>query len=107
MRAKYMVIGVVVGGLLSLAAVVLAGSLDPPSGPTDAASQMYSLEQIYDRLDTGAVGTKMASFTSFPSFIAPNAQSEIFFREKRFSFFEMFTNIVKHTGNTNKPVSCV
>jgi hypothetical protein len=63
MRAKYMVIGVVVGGLLSLAAVVLAGSLDPPSGPTDAASQMYSLEQIYDRLDTGAVGTKMASFT--------------------------------------------
>jgi hypothetical protein len=29
----------------------------------DAASQMYTLEQIYDRLDTGAEATKMTSFT--------------------------------------------
>jgi hypothetical protein len=63
MRAKYMLIGVVLGVLLSSAVVVLAGNLDPPSGPTDAASQMVTLEQIYDRLDTGAAGTKMTSFT--------------------------------------------
>jgi hypothetical protein len=60
---KFVVIGVVIGVLLSSAAIVLAGSLDPPSGPTDAASQMYTLEQIYDRLDTGAVSAKMTTFT--------------------------------------------
>ncbi len=63
MRAKYVVIGVVLGVLLSSAVVVLAGNLDPPSGPADAASQMVTLEQIYARLDTGAAGTKMTSFT--------------------------------------------
>jgi len=60
---KYVVIGVVVGILLTSAAIVLAGSLDPSSGPKDAASQMYTLEQIYDRLDTGAVSAKMTTFT--------------------------------------------
>jgi hypothetical protein len=63
MRAKYVVIGVAIGVLLSSAVVVLAGNLNPPSGPTDAASQMYTLEAIYNRLDTGAAGTKMTSFT--------------------------------------------
>jgi hypothetical protein len=63
MRARYVVIGVVIGVLLSSAVVVLAGSLDPPSGPTDAASQMYTLEQVYQRLDTGAEDAKMTSFT--------------------------------------------
>jgi hypothetical protein len=63
MRAKYVVIGVVLGVLLSSVVVVLAGNLDPPSAPTDAGSQMPTLEQIYQRLDTGAAGTKMTSFT--------------------------------------------
>ena len=63
MRAKYVVIGVLVGVVLSSAAIVLAGSQEPPSGPLDAASQMYTLEQIYDRLDTGAASAKMTSFT--------------------------------------------
>jgi hypothetical protein len=63
MRAKHVAIGVVVGVLLSAAVVVLAGNLDPPSGPTDAGSQMHSLEAIYDRLDDGTAGTKMTSFT--------------------------------------------
>jgi hypothetical protein len=63
MRARIFVIGLVVGVLLSSAAIVLAGNLDPPSGPTDAASQMWTLEQIYQRLDTGAAGTKMTGFT--------------------------------------------
>jgi hypothetical protein len=63
MRAKYVVVGVVVGLLLSSAAIVVAGNLDPPSGPGDPLSQMYTLEQIYDRLDTGAIASKMSSFT--------------------------------------------
>ena len=61
MRSKYVVIVVVVGVLLS-ATVVLAGSLESGSGPTDPASQMYTLEQIYDYLDTGAAATKMSTF---------------------------------------------
>jgi len=63
MRAKYVVIGVVLGLLLLSAAVVLAGSLDSPGSPTDAAAQMYTVEQIYNQLDTGAAATKMTTFT--------------------------------------------
>ncbi len=40
-----------------------SGTLDPTVGPTDAGSQMVTLEQIYDRLDTGAAGSKMTGFT--------------------------------------------
>jgi hypothetical protein len=57
------VIGVVLGVLASSAVVVLAGNLNPPSGPADAASQMYTLEAIYNRLNEGAAGTKMTTFT--------------------------------------------
>lgn len=66
MRSKYMVyvaIGVVIGVLLSVGTIVLAGTLDPTSGPMDPGSQMYTLQQIYDRLTTGAAGTKMSTFT--------------------------------------------
>jgi hypothetical protein len=59
---KY-VIGIVIALLLSSAAIVLAGSMEPPSGPTDPASQMYTLEQIYNRLNTGAAVTRMTTFT--------------------------------------------
>jgi hypothetical protein len=59
---KY-VIGIVIGVLLSSAAIVLAGSMEPPSGPKDPASQMYTLQQIYNRLNTGAAVTKMTTFT--------------------------------------------
>jgi len=37
---------------------VQAGDLDSPGGPTDAASQMFTLDAIYNRLDTGAAGAK-------------------------------------------------
>ena len=64
MRNKYMLIGVgiVVGVLLASVVVVLAGSVDSPSGPTEASSQMYTLEQIYDRLNGSTVTDKMTSF---------------------------------------------
>ncbi len=56
------VVGVVMGVLFS-AAVVLAGSLEPSVGPTAAGSQMYTLEQIYNRINNGAIATKMTTFT--------------------------------------------
>ena len=43
---------------------VLAGTnFDSPSAPTDSASQMYTLEQVYDRANDGAAATKMTTFT--------------------------------------------
>ena len=65
MRSKTLLIGaagVVIGVLLS-AAVVFAGNLNPPAGPTDPTSQMYTLEQIYTRLTGGGNAVKMTSFT--------------------------------------------
>ncbi len=56
------VMGVVMGLLFS-GVVVLAGNLEPSGGPTQAGSQMYTIEQIYERLNTGAAGSKMTYFT--------------------------------------------
>jgi hypothetical protein len=53
----------VIGLLLAAAGIVMAGSLNPGSGPGDAGSQMFTLQQIYDRLDIGAAGSKMTAFT--------------------------------------------
>jgi hypothetical protein len=65
MSNKYMLIGVgiVVGVLLASVVVVLAGNIDSPAGPTAASGQMYTLEQIYDRLNDGTAATKMTTFT--------------------------------------------
>lgn len=64
MRSKMMLIGVgVVIGVLLSTAVVLAGGLNPTMGPTGTDSQMYTLQQIYDRLATGAAGARMTAFT--------------------------------------------
>jgi hypothetical protein len=57
------VVGIVVGVLLTSAAVVLAGNIDSPAGPTNAAAQMYTLDQIYQRLNNGTAATKMTTFT--------------------------------------------
>jgi hypothetical protein len=35
-----------------------AGDLEPPAGPDDPASAMYTIEDIYHYLDTGVKGTK-------------------------------------------------
>jgi len=78
MRSKYILIGIVVGVLLSSVAVVVAGSIDSPVGPTESAAQMYTVEQIYDRLDTGAEATKMAQFfaDSGIPFSVPSSQTD-------------------------------
>ena len=57
-----MVVGIVMGALFS-AAVVLAGSLEPIVGPTSDGSQMFTLDQIYDRINKGTEATKMTTFT--------------------------------------------
>ena len=61
-RCTGMVVGVVLGVLLS-ASVVLAGTLEPSVGPTAAGSQMYTLDQIYDLINNGTIANKMATFT--------------------------------------------
>jgi len=44
------------------------GLLDSPAAPSAADSAMFTLEDIYDRLDTGAAGTKRTgAFTEPPS----------------------------------------
>jgi hypothetical protein len=63
MRVKYVVVVVLVCVLLSSAAIVLAGNLEPPGGPTVTRGQMYTLEQIYDRVNDGTTATKMTTFT--------------------------------------------
>ena len=54
---------VVVLGVLFSGVVVMAGGLEPIAGPTMPESQMVTLEQIYNRLNTGAAATKMTEFT--------------------------------------------
>jgi hypothetical protein len=62
MRNKYMLIGVgiMVGVLLSSVVFVLAGNVDSPAAP--GATNSFTLENIYDRLDTGADGAQ-STFT--------------------------------------------
>ena len=47
----------IVAGLF-MPGVVCAGGLDPPAGPDDPGSAMYTLEDIYNYLDTGVAGSK-------------------------------------------------
>lgn len=61
MRKKYMligVVGIVVGVLLSSAVFVLAGNPDSPGAP--GATNSFTLDDIYNRLDTGADGAQNA-----------------------------------------------
>ncbi len=64
MRSKHILIALsVIAAMAAVAGVTLAGNLDPTDGPTEPGSQMYALEQIYERLDTGAEATRMTQFT--------------------------------------------
>jgi hypothetical protein len=56
-------IGLVLGLALASAGIVWAGNRGPAAGPADPASQMFTLQQLYDRLATGAESPKMESFT--------------------------------------------
>jgi len=45
-------------GAAAAAAAVWAGNLDSPAPPSEAGSAMYTLEDVYNKLDTGADATK-------------------------------------------------
>jgi len=53
---KALLVGVTVTALSPLLAI--AGTLNSPAEPTEAASAMYSIDTIYNRLQTGSLGTK-------------------------------------------------
>ncbi len=63
MRNKSILIVVVLITLSFAAGRLSAGSPDPPGGPTSAAAQMHTLEQIYQRISNG--GTFAAEMTTF------------------------------------------
>ena len=59
-------------GISLLAASLLpfaaqAGSLDSPAVPADAGSAMHSLEDVYNRLDSGAAGAKRSGAFNEPT----------------------------------------
>lgn len=54
---------VVLAASLSAVGVLAATNLDPPGTPADAGTQMYTLQQIYNRLKTGEAVTQMTVFT--------------------------------------------
>jgi hypothetical protein len=56
MKRRTRMLIIVVLTLLPLAA--LAGELDSPTAPDDPGSAMYTLEDLYNRLDSGVEGTK-------------------------------------------------
>jgi Protein of unknown function (DUF1566) len=60
-RIAYILVAVVMALLMTIG--VLAGSLNSPSAPDDPASQMYTLEDIYNRVNSGITTTKMTAFT--------------------------------------------
>jgi hypothetical protein len=58
--------GIILGVFMSVLfpkVVVLAGSLEPSVGPAAAGSQMFTLDQIYNRINNGTAATKMTTFT--------------------------------------------
>jgi len=59
---------VLAGALLTLCAVTArAGSLDAPAAPNNAGSALYTLDALYNRLDTGETGTKRGAGFAEPT----------------------------------------
>jgi hypothetical protein len=57
MRSKYLWIALsVAAAMVAVVVVVFAGDPDGPPGPPES-TYSYTLEDIYQRLDTGAAGT--------------------------------------------------
>jgi hypothetical protein len=61
-----MITAFITTGLL-LHAIVGAGDLEPTAGPDDSGSAMYTIEDIYNYLDTGVAGAKRSSGFTEPT----------------------------------------
>ncbi len=53
--------------LLVITAGSFAGDIEPPAGPADPGSATYTLEDVFNRLDTGVEGTKRTDGFTEPS----------------------------------------
>jgi len=60
-------ITVVCATLLVAGGLIIAGVIDSPAVPSNDSGRMYTLEQIYDYLDTGAAPTKNSGGFQQPS----------------------------------------
>lgn len=63
--SKYLVAAVFLCGLINIAAS--AGSLTPAAAPTDSVSAMFTLEDLYNRLLSGAAGNKRGGAFTEPA----------------------------------------
>ena len=50
-----------------IAAPVWAGDIDAPAGPSDAASAMYTITDVYNRINNGTEGTKRTTTFGEPT----------------------------------------
>jgi hypothetical protein len=53
--------------LFCIATSAMAGDLDSPAGPTSADSAMYTMEDVYNRINEGTAGTKRSGSFTEPS----------------------------------------
>ncbi len=67
MKKKLTVLSVFAAVLFVLPGIIFAGNLEPTAAPSDAGSAMYTLEDIYNYLDTGVAGTKRSGGFTEPS----------------------------------------
>ena len=60
--------GMLLGTLFCFATtLVMAGDIDSPAGPTEAGSAMYTMQNVYNRIDDGEAGTKRTTTFGEPS----------------------------------------
>jgi hypothetical protein len=62
MRIKSILIVVILVTLAFGVGRLSAGSVNSPAGPTEPGGQMYTLEQIYQRINDGTAATKQTTF---------------------------------------------
>lgn len=60
-------VGVILGLFLFVSSLAHSGSLDAPAGPTDPASAMFTIEDIFNRLGSSTTVTKRTGSFTEPS----------------------------------------
>ncbi|MCP4351951.1 MAG: DUF1566 domain-containing protein [Desulfobacterales bacterium] len=63
-NAVIIIFAVILSAVLTMEAY--AGDIDSPAAPTDSGSAMYTLDDIYNRLNSGTAGTKRSSVFTEP-----------------------------------------